>query len=216
TRVASSRLAARATEAPIRPVPTTARRRMDTSELGSGGPAAVHQLGDAEGEVERLARVQAWVAERPVAVVELLLQHRFGAAEALGDGFARELEVHAAGPDADPAARLEEPFDLVHDHVEAARLVTGLGLEHVRVHGVAGPHDRMLRLAHGAQERRQRLPHPVRAHARDERQPAGNSARVEALAKLGPTATPDEVDPSLQPTGLCTPEKNSTCAPSNW
>ena len=60
--------------------------------------SASHELGDAEGEVERLPPVQARVAERLVAVVELLLEHGLGAAEALGDVLAGELDVDAARP----------------------------------------------------------------------------------------------------------------------
>ena len=74
-----------------------------------------HQLGQAEGEVERLARVQPRVAERLVAVRELLLEHVLAAAEALGDVLAGELEVDAAGPDALLPAGGEEALDLAHD-----------------------------------------------------------------------------------------------------
>src|SRR5262249_39699195 len=63
------------------------------------GPLAAHELGQAEREVERLPRVQARIAERLVAVVELLLGKVLGAAETLGDVLARVLEVHAPGPD---------------------------------------------------------------------------------------------------------------------
>ena len=75
-------------------------------------PSASHQLGDPEREIERLPRVQTRIAERLVAVVELLLEHRLGAAEALGHVLARELEVHPSGPRADLAVRGEEALDL--------------------------------------------------------------------------------------------------------
>src|SRR5439155_1895666 len=69
--------AARPTEAPISPVPTTASLRTVTES------ERAHQLGDAEGEVERLARVQARIAQRHVPRVQLLLLDVLRAAEAL-------------------------------------------------------------------------------------------------------------------------------------
>ena len=58
-------------------------------------------------------------------MVELLLEHRLGAAEALGHVLAGDLEVDASGPGADLAVRGEEALDLAQDVVEAARLVPG-------------------------------------------------------------------------------------------
>src|SRR5207253_388378 len=87
------------------------------------GPLTPHELGQAEREVERLPRVQARIAERLVAVVEVLLGQLLRAAEALGHVLARVLEVHAARPDPLDAAGGEEPLELGHDRVEVARLV---------------------------------------------------------------------------------------------
>ena len=67
------------------------RRHALRVELGRA-----HELGEAEGEVERLARVQPRIAERHVPRGKLLLEDGFGAAEALGHVLARELEVDAA------------------------------------------------------------------------------------------------------------------------
>ena len=55
--------------------------------------------------------------------------------------------------------------------------------EAVRVHRVAHPQDRDVRVPHGAQERRQQIAHPVGPEAGDQRQPARNALRVEALAQ---------------------------------
>ena len=69
--------------------------------VAGGRPTSVaEQLGDAEGEVERLAAVEAGVAHRLVAVVELGVEDLLGAAEALGDVVAGQLDVDAAGPGA--------------------------------------------------------------------------------------------------------------------
>ena len=65
--------------------------------LVAGRIAHALELGQPEGQIERLARVQARVAERHVADVQLVLEHGLGAAQALGDVLARELDVDAAG-----------------------------------------------------------------------------------------------------------------------
>src|SRR5439155_15082133 len=135
------RRAARPTEAPISPVPTTAiltegqpRRpkrpcpgpdpgqALDTAGKDAADRSRAHQLGDAESQIERLARVQARVAERLVAVVELRLEHLLAAAEALRHVLARELEVDAARPGARGAVGGEEALELAHHVVEVARL----------------------------------------------------------------------------------------------
>src|SRR5687768_12375616 len=120
-------------EAPISPVPTIATRRSGTSRVAgvAGDARPAHELGDAEGEVERLPRVQPWVAERHVARAQLLLEDGLGAAEALGHVLAGELQMNAPGPHALAAAGGEEPLDLAHDRVEAPRLHARLRLEDV-------------------------------------------------------------------------------------
>ena len=82
------------------------------------------------------------------------------------------------------AARCEEALDLVHDRVEAASLHARIRFEDVRVHRVAGPHDGMLGLPHGAEERRQELEDVLRSHPRNEGQPAGHPRGVEPFADL--------------------------------
>src|SRR5438128_2357168 len=76
-----------------------------------------------EGDVERLPRIQARVAQRRVVVVEVALHDSLRAAEALGDVLAGELEVDAARPRALGQTGREEALDLGHDVSEAAGLV---------------------------------------------------------------------------------------------
>src|SRR5438093_841128 len=144
--------AASPTDAPISPVPTTASERTDIELL-----CRTHELGDAKREIERLPRVQPRIAERHVAGIELRLLHVLGAAETLGDVVARELEVNAARPRPGLPMRGEEAFDLPQHVVEVPRLSSAGAREHVRVHRIADPHDRMLRLANGAEDGRQEL-----------------------------------------------------------
>ena len=167
----------------------------------------------------RKARSSDWRAfsrgsqQRRVVAVEVLLEHLLRAAQALRDVLPGELQVHAAGPGALAQAGREEALDLAQDVLEAARLVAGLGAEHVGVHRVAHPDDRVLALAGGAQQRRQRLLHPARAHARDQRQPPRDAPRVQRLAQRGHVGG-GRGRPSFTPIGLWTPAKNATWAPS--
>ena len=116
-------------------------------------------------------------------MVELRLGEILGAAEALGDVLPGVLEVHAARPDALGAARHEEALDLGHDRVEVPRLAAA-GDEDVAVHRVACPDDGVPRVAHCAQQRRQRVGDALGAHPRDQRQASRNPVGVETSAEL--------------------------------
>src|SRR5206468_5493338 len=71
------------------PVSRRCVARSDVDDIRSSGP---HQLAQAEREVERLAGVEARVAERLVAAVEVGRGDLVEAAEAFGDVVARELD----------------------------------------------------------------------------------------------------------------------------
>src|SRR3954454_305400 len=98
----------------------------------------------------------------------MLLENVVRTAEALRHVLAGELEVPAAGPDADLPARREEPFELVHDRVEATCLDAAGGPNAVAVHRVGRPEHGMAFLSDRAQERRQHLADMAGAHARVE------------------------------------------------
>ena len=84
-----------ASSATTRPALATAR-----AAASSASHQSAQELGDAEGEVERLPPVQPGVAGRRVAQRELLLEDVLRPAEALGDVVAGELDVDAARPGA--------------------------------------------------------------------------------------------------------------------
>src|SRR5690349_6015416 len=106
---------------------------------GAGGPSATEHLRDQEGQLEGLAGVQPGVAGGLVPAVEVLVADLHGAAEALGDVLAGQLDVDAAGPGAQAAVDVEEAEHLVDDPVEVPGLVAGRGLVGVAVHRVALP-----------------------------------------------------------------------------
>src|SRR6516162_8431064 len=86
---------------------------------GSGGFILCHgaavavQLGDAEGQVQRLAAVEPGVARRLVAVAQVAFGNVVAAADAFGDIIAGELDVDAARMGTERAVHLEEADDLV-------------------------------------------------------------------------------------------------------
>src|SRR5207247_3334382 len=88
-----------------------------------GWRSAAQELGDLEREVEGLPGVQAGVAARLVALLEVVAEHLVAPAQALGDVLAGELDVHATGPHVGVVTGPEEPVQLAHDAVELARLV---------------------------------------------------------------------------------------------
>ena len=151
-----------------------------------------------------------------VPVVELLLEHLLGAAEALGHVLAGDLEMNPARPCPDLPVRSEEPLDLAQHVVEAPRLVS----------------RRRSRRCSRASDRTPRRPgSPLSRTARDERRQqlaARRSAPSRATSVSRPgmrsglsrsqSATSSSgvvVGPTLAPIGLWTPERNSTCAPSS-
>src|SRR5690606_18521047 len=136
--------------------------------FSSARSALLEFLGHEERQLERLHVVEARVAERLVARRERRLVDALGSAEALRDVVARELDVDAARVGARRAVRLEEALHLVYDVVEAPRLVTRRRLEAVAVHGIRNPQRLRARVAHGLEERRQRIADLACAHARNE------------------------------------------------
>ena len=128
--------------------------------------------------------VQPRVAQRLVAGVEVGLVDRVGAAQALGDVVAGQLDVHAARVRAELAVHLEEAADLVHHVLEPAGLVA-VGRGHgVAVHGVGDPHRLQPRVPDALDDAGQHVPDPLRAHAGDEGQAARLALRVQPLGEL--------------------------------
>src|SRR3954471_4821573 len=83
------------------------------SLTGAGAPAgSAQQLGDAEGQVQGLPGVEAGIADRLVAGVQMLLGGGLGPPQALGDVVAGELDVHAPGPGPRGRVASEEAADL--------------------------------------------------------------------------------------------------------
>src|SRR6188768_3886843 len=61
------------------------------------GAFLLEQFGDQKGHVDRLFGVEAGIADRVIAVVEVLVGYRAGAADAFGDVLPGHLQMHTAG-----------------------------------------------------------------------------------------------------------------------
>jgi len=142
------------------------------------------QAGDSEGQVERLAAVEAGIAGRLVAVDQVALGDVVAAAGALGDVVAGEFDVDAAGMSAECAVHLEESGDFVEHVVEVPGLVAAGRFHRVAVHRVAYPGHRGPAGGHLLDQRGQRLADPPRAHPGGQGEPARLLVRVEGFDQL--------------------------------
>src|SRR6478736_6092061 len=97
--------------------------RGDRHRPGLAGAFLLEELRDQESHVDRLLGIEAGIADRVVAVVEILVGDRAGAADTLGDVLAGHLQMHAAGVRAFRRVDGEERLHLRQDAVERARLV---------------------------------------------------------------------------------------------
>ncbi len=78
----------------------------------SGETGGAQDLGHVERQIEALASVEPWIAHRLVAIVELAVEDLVGAAHALGDVVAGELDVDASRPRALGVVGANEAVDL--------------------------------------------------------------------------------------------------------
>jgi hypothetical protein len=126
-----------------------------------------------------LAGVEAGVAHRLVAGAEVGVEDLLGAAEALGDVVAGELDVDAAGPGALGAVGGEEARRSRRARRRSGGSCGPTRGEGVAVHRVAGPHHRVAGVAHRGSSGGSASVDLVGAHAGDEREPAGDPVGVE-------------------------------------
>src|SRR5689334_23185259 len=113
--------------------------RCGRHRLFLAGTLLLEQFGDQEGHVDRLFGVEAGVADRVVAVVEILVGDGAGAADAFGDVLPGHLQVHAAGMGAFGGMNGEERFHLRQHAVERPGLVARSRGDGVAVHRIARP-----------------------------------------------------------------------------
>src|SRR5471030_2676779 len=98
-------------------------------------------LSEQEGELKSLAGVEARIALRLVALVQVLDGDVGRATDALGDLLAGHLEMHAARMRSLGAVHGEEVLHLAQNVVEVAGLAAVRCGNGVAVHRIARPHD---------------------------------------------------------------------------
>src|SRR6266436_7619814 len=145
----SSRMACSERTAKARPLRElrVARQNRSNSEsrrrrhgLGLAGVLLLEQFRDQESHVDRLFGIEPGIADRVVAVVEMLVRDGAGAADAFGHVLAGHFQMHAAGMGALGRMDREEAFDLREDTVERTGLVACGRGDGVAVHRIARPY----------------------------------------------------------------------------
>src|SRR6476619_3132261 len=144
----------------------------------------LEQFGDQEGHVDRLFGVEARIADRVIAVVEVLVRDGAGAADAFGDVLPGHFQVHAAGIGAFGGMDGEKRLHLRQHAVERPGLVARGRGDGVAVHRVAGPDDDAPFPLHGADQRGQMIANLVGAEAVDQRQQARLVVGIEEVDQL--------------------------------
>src|ERR1700686_1580595 len=116
---------------------SNSKSRRDRHRLGLAAALLLGEFGDQESPVDRLLGIEAGIADRVIAVVEILIGDGAGAADALGDVLAGHFQMDAAGMGALRRVDGAERLHLRHDAVERTGLVAGGRGDSVAMHRVA-------------------------------------------------------------------------------
>ncbi len=120
-----------------------------------------------------------------VAVRQVSLGDRLGAADAFGYVLPGHLDMDAAGMRAFAAVDVEEAPGLLEDEIESPRLVAAAaGLDRIAVHRIARPHHDLALALDGANERGKMLADLLGAEACDERESPRLVLRIERVYQL--------------------------------
>src|SRR3954468_1558187 len=107
-----------------RQIRSKSESRCGRHRLFLGHAILLQQFGDQESHVDGLFGVETGIADRVIAVVEVLVGDGAGAADAFGDVLPGHFQVHAAGMRAFSGVDGEERLHLRQHAVERAGLVT--------------------------------------------------------------------------------------------
>src|ERR1700704_5456467 len=140
------------------------RHRLDLSAA-----VLLQQFRNQESHVDRLFGIEAGIADRVIAVVEILVGDGARAADAFGDVLPGHLQMHAAGMRALGLMDRKERFYLREHPVERPGLVARRRGDGVAVHRIARPHHDSAFPLHRADQGRQMIADLVGAEAVDQR-----------------------------------------------
>src|ERR1700736_5253008 len=116
---------------------SNSKSRRNRHRFGLAATLLLEQFGDQESHVDRLLGIEAGIADRVIAVVEILIGDGASAADAFGDVLAGHFQMDAAGMGALRRVDGEERLYLRHDAVERTGLVAGGRGDGVAMHRVA-------------------------------------------------------------------------------
>src|SRR3954447_25555595 len=115
------------------------KARRDRHRLGLAAAFLLEQFRDQESHVDRLLGVEAGIADRVIAIVEILIGDGARAADAFGDILTGHFQMDAAGMGTLCRVNREERLHLRQDTVERAGLVAAARADGVAVHRIARP-----------------------------------------------------------------------------
>src|SRR5882672_9278880 len=160
------------------------KSRRDRHRFDLAAAFLLEQFRDQESHVDRLLGIKAGIADRMIAIVEILIGDGARAADAFGYVLAGHFQMDAAGVRALRRVDGEERLDLRQDPVERAGLVARGRGDGVAVHRIARPDDHMTFALHGADQLRQMIADLVRTEAVDQREASGLIVRIEHVDQL--------------------------------
>src|SRR6266550_1922200 len=158
---------------------SNSKSRRDRHRAGLAAAFLLEQFRDQESHVDRLLGIEAGIADRVIAIAQILMADRAGAADAFGDVLPGHFPMDAAGIGALRRVDREERLDLGQDAVERTGLVAAVRRDGVAMHRIAGPHHHAALALHRADQLRQVIADLVRTEAVDQRQASGLVVRIE-------------------------------------
>src|ERR1700734_887129 len=147
--------------------------------LGRSQPLHLQKIGDHEGHLDRLLRIEARIAKGVIPIMQIRFRNDARPAGAFGHVLSGHLEMNSAGVDTLGAAGGEEVAHFLGDAFGRPRLVAARGLDRIAVHRVRDPQELAAFALDRAQEWRQPRVDLVGAEPADQRQPARLLVRIE-------------------------------------
>src|SRR6266566_751573 len=116
---------------------SNSKSRRNRHRSGLAAALLLEQFSDQESHVDRLLGIEAGIADRVIAIVEILMADRAGAADAFGDVLAGHFQMDAAGIGALRRVDREERLHLRQDAVERTGFVARGRGDGVAMHRIA-------------------------------------------------------------------------------